>query len=356
MCVCVRARVCVYVFKCLLQEREPELCARFPDIEFKIDALCLDASDDLPPARHPAALSNALRQLEGSRVSKCKPVQLRLHRWQWDTATLRALVTTVPVLAELGIHTNGRLDTDITDEQLGVLISAEVGVLPRPTVYGLALQSDAHAGAAWPWDQLTVYRLCVLQLLRLPWPGGEGAPRKLAGTLHLDASIQMVRYEAHTHTVTHTHTSKYRHRHTRTYTHTRMCAACVCLTVLCVQADIPELTRRLQHIQWASMSAHSGVDIHLDAPQPEQASSQAEVLRTQLAVLRAVQFADMQTEQQARLYLSGWHMTRELVTELQGLPHWQCLSSLDRCVWPENNTSAHVMLGRCLPSSYRVWP
>ncbi len=204
------------VYPCVcMQGLEPELVARFTDFQFSIDVLRLDASADLPPALHTTALRNALRQLEGLRVSKSKPVQLRLHRWQWDTETVRAFLAAVPVLAEFGIHTDGRISTDISDEQLSLLLSVAPGVLPKLNVVSLKLQSDTHANTPWPWEELTVHEFYVLKLLRYPWPGGDGAPRKVAAFLLLDASIREVRCGPHTHT--HTHAD---HIYTHAWVHT----------------------------------------------------------------------------------------------------------------------------------------
>ncbi len=41
----------------------------------------------------------------------------------------------------------------------------------------LSLQTDQHANAPWPWEELIVHNCDINQLLRLPDPSGPGAPR-----------------------------------------------------------------------------------------------------------------------------------------------------------------------------------
>ncbi len=169
-------------------------------------------SADMPAAEHPAALRATLRQLceglqvEGMRmhgngdrymggdsgdthtqVPEALKAGLRFPEWVWTADMLRMYARALPDLEQRGmqpflctiISAYGRDSLGpLTDE----LRTAAIELAPQlrvPAVTSLALQSDQHAGVAWPWNGVHVRTMDITHLLRLPDPSGAGAPRKV---------------------------------------------------------------------------------------------------------------------------------------------------------------------------------
>ncbi len=193
-------------------------------------------ADSLPAAHHPAALRKALTQLceglqwieqpfippegwDGSEPDMGDEVKellatdrygvfgsygdpsLVLPGWAWSPGMLRQLAQMQHALAERGIRptdpgdlwdTTVQLAT-VTDALLGAAI--EAGPLLRALrATALALHSDEHASAAWPWEEVWVSSIDMPQLLRMPQPGGAGSPRRgRCAALNIPSDLSQVR-------------------------------------------------------------------------------------------------------------------------------------------------------------------
>ncbi len=127
------------------------------------------------------------------------PVDVCFSGWVWDAGMLRAYPQAVVALdaKRLEVFCSSAVRvTQLNDDVLSAAIAAATQ-LPQLWASSLALQSDQHAGAAWPWDELRIDTVEVSQLLRLPNPAGEGAPRKLVcGDLHIGTDTAKVRPHA----------------------------------------------------------------------------------------------------------------------------------------------------------------
>ncbi len=92
-------------------------------------------------------------------------------------------------------------------------------VLPVLEVDDLWLPSTQHANTPWPWKRLTIAEFQLSLLVKLPWPGGEGAPRKVVwDKIRIDKHVEQVGVDLGSHSIltdTHKHTT-----HTHTHTHT----------------------------------------------------------------------------------------------------------------------------------------
>ncbi len=173
---------------------------------------------NLPTADHPAALRAALGQLhDGLRVVKRghdssrgpgegqggsgagvvaadNQCTVRLCDWPWTPELLRTVAPYYVAYAEKQLKLRLTEIPTLTDE----LLSAAIEVAPLMPVLRaekIALQSDQHAAAAWPWDTLGIEVADALQLLMLPAPSGPGALRSLVlQQLTIPSVIPQVRY------------------------------------------------------------------------------------------------------------------------------------------------------------------
>ncbi len=217
--------------------------ARFPDYSFSFSGgLCLMPARGrrtvgqqraLQAADHPQALRRALMQLGELHAPAGIAVQLSGLQWTADMAqTVCELAPHLPHVT-LTVELRNNL---LTDELLGVLLQMG-GHVRKVTVGHPVLQSDQHASAVWPWQQLSlVYGepdlvgiraypdYDMVGLLRLPRPGPVAGkdpvlyanyPRELS----MDKVCLFHTPFACTHT--HTHTLSYTHTHTHRHTHTQ---------------------------------------------------------------------------------------------------------------------------------------
>ncbi len=223
----------------------------------------------LPAAEQPAALRAAVRQLcELPHIEGCKygsmgntywgqecgdgceegedgwelgTVTVHLPRWAWSADMLRAYPLYAAALNEKSME----LDDDafrvseLTVELLGAAIEV-AQQLPSLSLGSLALQSDEHAGVAWPWQELSLGEANVAQLPRLPDPAGPGAPRTVScAQLVIGSDVLQVRLHAcRQQLCTHTHT----HTHQLTGTHGKYTTpACLVHSCLCVRKSFTAL-------------------------------------------------------------------------------------------------------------------
>ncbi len=178
-----------------MQGLSPATLRRLSEWLFTANVVRVQPAPGLPAADRPAALRNTLRQLCGGlRVARdpedelpegsteAAKVHLRFPGWGGDVENLKAYLHCFPTYTEIGLRpipeTRHARIKRLTDEVLVVSLLA-APQLRRLSARRLALQSDLHAGAVWPWELLNAYAFDVAQLLRLPLPGGEGAPRKV---------------------------------------------------------------------------------------------------------------------------------------------------------------------------------
>ncbi len=143
---------------------------------------------------------------------------MHLPGWVWSADMLRAYPQSVPELrAHRMVFVKDALRVQrLTNELLGAAIEA-APQLRRLSAGSLVLQSDEPAGVAWPWAELAVGKFGMAQLLRLPNPAGQGAPRRVScAQINVTSDVLQVRLHAHTRALTYTQT----HTHTHTHTHT----------------------------------------------------------------------------------------------------------------------------------------
>lgn len=183
---------------------------RVSEWHFSADEVELQPVEALPALDHPAALRATLRQLceglqvEGMRededgyrylgwdsgessaeLGEADLAEVRFQGWVWTADMLRAHGTSMPELRQRGMRPVTCIaDASFVMEDLGILtdelLTAAVEVGPqlrRLAVRSLAVQSEQHAGAPWPWEGVHMRTADITQLLRLPDPSGEGAPR-----------------------------------------------------------------------------------------------------------------------------------------------------------------------------------
>ncbi len=162
--------VCLHV----LQGLARRAAARYHDVSVSVEHIdiCMEAALD----DQAAALRNTMHQLS-SLVGETSKGNCMLKEWGLTVGVVSVLADTMPTLPDRGFGwrvTNHHL----TDQQLSMLLGLEPQ-LRRLSVGGLSLQSDQHANAPWPWEELTVWECDAAMLLKLPSPAGAGAPRVL---------------------------------------------------------------------------------------------------------------------------------------------------------------------------------
>ncbi len=168
--------VCVCVCVCVAQGLDAAIAERLCEwrIEFKDIRVC-PADDALLAADQAVALRNTLRQFGDLQTSDGAVVTL--SRWQWTADTVQVAAEALPALPHLtfGLYT----PQPLTDELLRHVVS--MGPRMRYlTVDSLSLQSSHHR-IKWPWDQLSIQTVDVIQLTKLPNPRGS------KWTRHIDA-------------------------------------------------------------------------------------------------------------------------------------------------------------------------
>lgn len=222
-CTCC---VCVCVFVCV-QGIKPALVRRLPEFLFNAKTLSICPTPDLPAADRPAALGATLAQVcerlqvEGPRRRAARHRDMVMERdmgeylvaqpgadgpagagwaqgqvdlwlssnWVWTADTVRAYAQYVPALQQKGMQTPLPDIKQLTDELLAAYRDAGPQ-LRTMSVSSVKLQSAQPAGAAWPWDAVTVWKADLTQLVRLGQSAGEGAPRKLeCSRLHMTSSV-----------------------------------------------------------------------------------------------------------------------------------------------------------------------
>ncbi len=139
-----------------------------------------------------AVFITTLSQLEQLHTTGNSVVELT--GWQWSDESLRVLAASLPALQHLQLSVAVTLDQPLTDELLGVVL--QLGTRVRKlAVDSLALQSDQHSSAVWPWQSLTVDSLDVSQLALLPCPEGGKTGRQVVQceNIRLDDTVTKVR-------------------------------------------------------------------------------------------------------------------------------------------------------------------
>ncbi len=156
----------------------------------------MSANADLLPHEQPTALRNTLAQLGSGCLAAGVP--LRLLEWPSTAGMMQALAECVPALAQLGNTATYNIDGPLTDDALSAVVS--VGQIRHKFIAkGLALQSDQHASAPWPWGEITISRFDMPDLCKLPNPAGQGAPRKVScSSVVLDNTLMQVGRKLHT--------------------------------------------------------------------------------------------------------------------------------------------------------------
>lgn len=166
-CKLTTVPVCVCVCLLCVQGLRTEVMERVAHLSFQDATIIIHGHDSL----NTAALITTLGQLEQLHTTGRTIVDF--VDWQWDAESLRALIASLPDLQHLTISAAVEIAGPLTDELLGVVL--QLGSRVRSlSVPSLALQSDQHISAVWPWHSLTVDSLDVSQLALLPCPKGGG--------------------------------------------------------------------------------------------------------------------------------------------------------------------------------------
>ncbi len=111
-----------------------------------------------------------------------------------------------------------------------------------------------------------------------------------------------------------------------------------------MQADVPRIQQWLERVRWAADDEHIDITIcKYDGVQHD--------LATSLSALRNVQFADAQTERNARLRLFDWPVTQDVLQALRAVPQWAGHIAMS-LQWPSEPAACEA-LGRSLPVSTR---
>ncbi len=184
---------------CTVQGLDPKLVDRLAEWVFHTKRVLVSAegspaedgqAEGLPGAAHPAALRAVLRQLGGLQLATAG-ADIVLAGWQWDADMAQTLADAAPLLPHLQFAV--RTDQPLTDELLGAVLRMGPR-MRRLSVPSIALQSGQHANTPWPWDELAVQAVDLVQVARLPEPQGAGAPRKVTGihviTVGQEASVK----------------------------------------------------------------------------------------------------------------------------------------------------------------------
>ncbi len=182
MCVCLCVCVCLCLCLCVcVQGVGTELALRLATLRFKTDLITVQPGDSLLVEDGPAAFVLALQQLAlGLRLADGCTAELCFRNWEWEPAMVRAYVWAKPILTQAGLRVvTPEFDLHLTDDMLSALlaVSAEIRVVDA---WCIELHSYEHSGVYWPWEQLSVERLSVGELVRLPTPMGGRGPRKIA--------------------------------------------------------------------------------------------------------------------------------------------------------------------------------
>lgn len=239
--ICMRAcvRVCKLASLCVcvcVQPWAPVVKERMSEWQFDVSRVVLESGDFDTSESQASTLHNTLQLLQAMQSAPGSQSVLELAGWfgtrhipfysyrgrrahDWEPHdVLRVVSDAVPLLPQLRVRVGATGDSAATfvlsDKLLTALLQSGTNIR-NIDFADIQLQSDQHAAAAWPWDELWVKGgVCVASLLRLPYPGGQGAPRMVrTDRLVFDTVPTQVRLRlAHTHT----HKLRQTHKHTGT--------------------------------------------------------------------------------------------------------------------------------------------
>ncbi len=172
------------------QGLDPSVMQRLPDFVFDFDTISVNmfrtALEQLSPAESSTAWGNTLRQLRQLQAPTAT-VQLESA---FKLSTVSVLAAELPALKHLRVCLP--VIFQLTDECLAALLQLGSHVRVLAT-HSLQLQSEQHSSAVWPWEEVKVGFVAlvetvgVTQLLRLPHPRSRVSPpllRCLAVDIH----------------------------------------------------------------------------------------------------------------------------------------------------------------------------
>ncbi len=163
----------------------------------------MDLDGSMPAADRHAAFNAMLQQL-GELLQPGVPAELQAGCWQWTAELSDAFTAAAAASSSGGGGGSGghggtqhrllpptRLLQPLTDALLGMVLATGAH-MPSLSVPSLALQSDQHAAAAWPWHELSVETVDVADLRKLPgnsWP----STRRIRCRVLVLSSLQQVK-------------------------------------------------------------------------------------------------------------------------------------------------------------------
>lgn len=142
-----------------------EIVDRLPEWHFTVRSVCVVLREELPPYAQPTTLARVLTQLFHLHAPD---TVVSFRQWMWTDALVQLMAAALPALPHMRVSLD--LDRPLTDALLGMVLTMGTQ-LSALCVSRLELQTDAHADAAWPWDELTVCEPVLASgLVRLPIP------------------------------------------------------------------------------------------------------------------------------------------------------------------------------------------
>ncbi len=117
-----------------------------------------------------------------------------------------------------------RIEGPLTDGLLTAVLGTGPGRNRQLSVRSLALLSDQHADAEWPWTSLSVDTVDVSMVMRLPNPGSK---ERSAGCVTVDVLAPLA-CQVCTHVYAYVHCTFTEHTHTHTHTANTPCSASTC--------------------------------------------------------------------------------------------------------------------------------
>ncbi len=176
MHVCGHTCASVFMGICL-QGLSERVVARLPDWRFMNPLIPIAPSPSvfsLGPATERTALTNVLQQL---RDMQAPHSTILFADWHWSDDTQQMILTALPTLSHLtfGIKSLATM----TDSMLSGLMKAPNCRLLA--VRELALTKGQRGNVAWPWEDLAIVDVDVVQLLCLPHPRRAGGGRRDMG-------------------------------------------------------------------------------------------------------------------------------------------------------------------------------
>ncbi len=185
-------RLCMCACLCP-QGLYPGVSARLPQWSFTSARIA--PHTHLAAEHRPTGLRAALRDLACHPTAPSHTLTLRGLDWSRDLAD--AVCDVLPSLAHLHISVDTG-NEPLTDMQLGALLRLGPAVRSL-SVPKLALESEQHSGAVWPWEEVRVREVDLEDLCKLPDPGcGEGSTRRVvASHLRITHTVPEVRRCTH---------------------------------------------------------------------------------------------------------------------------------------------------------------